>query len=184
MASESDGAWSGGPICPNCRQPLRVNLRQERLSPRGASEPEDPGPVLITYCEACGWTLSAVPGATWFAAGGDAESMEVVDPEDEMTLEGQFQLRCRDLITEIRSLGFTPIGWVGMINRVGAARSAVQLLADRRILPVTHWLVDQGNPELTLECEIEQPRWADLFTEAERDEARRRLTIAGGNPGR
>jgi len=109
--------------------------------------------------------------------------VDVAEPEDGTTIEGQFQLRCRDLITEIRSLGFIPVGWIGLINRVGAAACAAQLLADRRILPVTHWLVDQGHLELTLEREIEQPRWADLFTDADREEARWRLTIAGGNRG-
>jgi hypothetical protein len=120
-----------------------------------------------------------VPGAFWFALGGDTGSQDVPDPEDESTLEGQFQMRCRDLITEIRALGFNPFGWIEMINRVGATGTAAELLANHRILPVTHWLVTQGHPELTLEREIEQPRWADLFIDADREEARRRLAIAG-----
>ena len=184
MANETDASSPGGPTCPNCRQPLRVHLRQERLAPGGTSEHEAPSPVLITYCGNCGWTLSAVPGPTWISSSGDPESAEVADPEDATTLEGQFQLRCRDLVTEIRALGFSPVGWIGLINRVGAARCAAQLLADRRILPVTHWLVDQGHQELTLEHEIEQPRWADLFNDDDREGARWRLTIAGGNPER
>jgi hypothetical protein len=184
MADENLANSPAGPICPNCREPLRTNLRQERLAPPGTSERETSEPALILYCGNCGWTLSAIPGASWFSVIGEGESVEVADPEDETTLEGQFQLRCRDLITQIRSLGFTPVGWIGLINRVGAAACAAQLLADRRILPVTHWLVDQGHPELTLEREIEQPRWGELFTDADREEARWRLTIAGGNPER
>ena len=181
MVNEIDTS-PGGPICPNCRQPLRVHLRQEQLAARGISAHDAPNPVSISYCGNCGWTLSAVPGPSWIAASGDPESVEVAGPEDETTLEGQFQLRCRDLVAEIRTLGFTPVGWIGLINRVGALQCAAQLLADRRILPVTHWLVDQGHPELTLEHEIEQPRWAALFTDDDREEARWRLTIAGRNP--
>jgi hypothetical protein len=184
MANETDANSPPGPICPNCRQPLRINLRQEQLAARSTSAHEAPSPVLVTYCGNCGWTLSVVPGPSWVSVGGDAESVEVADPEDESTLQGQFQLRCRDLVNEIRVLGFTPVGWIGLINRVGAAQCAAQLLADRRILPVTHWLVDQGHPELTLEHEIEQPRWADLFNDDDREEARWRLTIAGRNPER
>ncbi len=37
---------------------------------------------------------------------------EVLVPADEQTLEGQFQVRCRELIGEIRSLGFDRMsGW-------------------------------------------------------------------------
>ncbi|HEY1988415.1 MAG TPA: hypothetical protein VGG43_03035 [Acidimicrobiales bacterium] len=182
MAAEIDANSPGGPICPNCEQPLRIHLRQDRLAARGASAHEPPTPVLVTFCGNCGWTLATVPGPAWITSSGDSNSVEVADPEDETTLEGQFQLRCRDLVTEIRTLGFTPVGWIGLINRLGAAQCALQLLADRRILPVTHWLVNEGHPELTLEHEMEQPRWADLFTDDDREEASWRLTIAGDHP--
>jgi len=111
-------------------------------------------------------------------AGGLGE-IEVAAPADESTLDGQFQLRCRDRITEIRALGFDPFVWVGLINDVGALGAAKRILANHGILPVTHWLVDQGHPELTLEREIEQMRWADLFDEADRSKAARRLAEAG-----
>jgi hypothetical protein len=65
--------------------------------------------------------------------------MEVVAPADETTLEGQFQLGSRDLIAEIRALGFDPFVWVGLINDLGAVGTAESILADHGILPVTHW---------------------------------------------
>lgn len=179
MASKVAAGGSTGPICPNCRQALRDTLRHEELAAAGTSEGDAPAPILVTYCGSCGWTLSAVPGAFWFGVGSNLESQEVLDPDDASTLEGQFQIRCRCVIAEISALGFTPVGWIEMINRLGAAGTAAELLAKRRILPVTHWLVSRGHPELTLEHEIEQPRWADLFTDADREEARRRLAIAG-----
>jgi len=104
----------------------------------------------------------------------------VAAPSDETTLEGQFQLRCRDLIAEIRARGFDPFVWVGLINDLGAVRAAKTILADYGVLPVTSWLVERGRPELTLEREVEQLRWADLFDETDRTEAGRRLAWAAG----
>ena len=166
-----------GPLCPNCREPLRSNLRQEQVIPEGGTA------VGVTYCGACGWTLACVPART----GGPVRHLplpfeEVAAPADERTLEGQFQLRCRELIGEIRSLGFDPNVWVPMINDLGATGAARKLLADHHELVVTPWLVRQGRPELTLEHEIGQPSWAGLFTQAERDEAARRLARAGRTP--
>jgi hypothetical protein len=167
----SDGS-ARGPICPGCREPLRGNLRQEQVTPQGGFA------VAVTYCGACGWTLDCAPARM----GGPMPRQAVAAPADEQTPEGQFQLRCRELITEIRSLGFEPNVWVAMINELGAAGAARKLLADRHELVVTPWLVRRGRPELTLEHEIGQPRWAGLFTDAERAEAARRLTQADGPP--
>jgi len=105
---------------------------------------------------------------------------EVAAPADEQTPEGQFQLRCRELIGEIRSLGFNPNVWVALINDLGAAGAARKLLSDHHELVATPWLVMRDRPELTLEHEIGQPRWAGLFTEGERAEAAQRLARAGG----
>ena len=99
-------------------------------------------------------------------------------PPDETTLEGQFQLRCRELIAEIRARGFDPFVWVGLINDLGAVRAAKTILADHEVLPVTSWLVARGLPELTLEREVEQSRWVDVFDESDRMRAGRRLASA------
>lgn len=103
-------------------------------------------------------------------------------PADEQTLEGQFQVQCRELIGEIRSLGFNPNVWVAIINDLGAAGAARKLLANHHELVVTPWLVRRGRPELTWEHAIGQPRWAELCTEAERTEAARRLARAAKSP--
>lgn len=167
-----------GPICPSCRESLRGNLRQEQVIPLGGFA------MAVTYCGACGWTLDCAPARP----GGPARHglmpfEEVAAPADEQTLEGQFQVRCRELIGEIRSLGFDPNVWVAMINDLGAAGAARKLLADHHELVVTPWLVGRGRPELTLEHAIGQPGWAGLFTDAERAEAARRLARAGRTPG-
>jgi hypothetical protein len=66
-----------------------------------------------------------------------------------------------------------------MINGIGAIGAARKLLADRHVLVATPWLVERGRSELTLECEIGQPRWTELFTEDERIEAADRLAAVG-----
>jgi hypothetical protein len=156
------------------------NLRQEQVTPQA---PAEPGPTLamtLTYCTRCGWTLHLAP----VRADGPAAYEEVAAPADEQALEGQFQLRCRDLIGEIRSLGFDPNVWVAMINSLGAVGVAKKLLADHHVLVVTPWLVRRGRPELTLEHSIGQPRWSGLFTGDERAKAARRLASSGETPRR
>lgn len=176
---------SRGPVCPHCREPLRDNLRQEQVTPQETTEPGPELAMALTYCGSCGWTLHLAPVQADVPAGhGLREQEEVAAPADEQTLEGQFQLRCRDLIGEIRSLGFNPNVWVAMINNLGAAGAARKLLADHHMLVVTPWLVRRGRPELTLEHEIGQPRWAGLFTDDERAEAARRLARAAKTPRR
>ena len=176
---------SHGPVCPHCREPLRSNLRQEQVTPQQAADPGPEGAMTLTYCGRCGWTLHVAPARADGPAGhGLAAYEEVAAPADEQTLEGQFQLRCRELIGEIRSLGFNPNVWVDMINSLGAAGAAKRLLAEHHMLVVTPWLVRRGQPELTLEHEIGQPRWSRLFTDEERAEAARRQTRAGKTPHR
>jgi hypothetical protein len=179
VTRSSGDSWSDGPICPNCHQPLRGNLRGERLDVQGAPGPTARSGIRFTYCGACGWPVhieAQGPPAPARSRG----ATKVAAPSDATTLEGQFQLRCRTLISEIRTRGFDPFVWVGLINDLGAVGAAKTILADYEILPVTSWLVARGLPELTLEREIEQLRWADLFSEAERVEAVRRLALAAG----
>lgn len=167
-----------GPICPTCRGALRDNLRFEHLAVTDPAQARPPRLIGITYCGSCGWTLNVNPARRTFLEASEIEAMEVVATVDETTLAGQFQLRCRDLVKEIEALGFRPSGWIAVINRLGASEAAKHLLAERRVLPVTIWLLDQGRDELTMEHEIEQERWNELFTDEERKEAAARLARA------
>jgi hypothetical protein len=172
---------SRGPVCPHCREPLRGNLRQEQVTPQDGSG-SGSGPKLamtVTYCGSCRWTLHLAP-----ASNGRPRHEEVAAPADEQTLEGRFQLRCRELIGEIRTLGFDPNVWVAMINSLGAAEAAKKLLADHQMLVATPWLLRRGRPDLTMEHAIGQPEWAALFTDDERAEAARRLARAAMTPRR
>lgn len=136
---------SQGPVCPHCREPLRSNLRQEQVTPQATTAPGPRLTMTLTYCGRCGWTLHIAPARADGPVGhGLAACEEVAAPADEHTLEGQFQLRCRDLIGEIRSLGFNPNVWVATINSLGAAGAAKKLLAEHHMLAVTPWLVRRG----------------------------------------
>jgi hypothetical protein len=178
VSSDAGPSPVGGPICPNCRQPLRETLRSEQVA--AVVTPEGPrAAISVTYCGSCGWTLAAIPAPSRpnFAVRG---SPEVAAPKDASTLAGQFQLRCRELIVETITAGFTPGVWIELINSMGAVEAAKHLLSQGQVLPVTPWLVERGRPELTMEHEISQTRWAGLFTDAERADAARRLASVGG----
>ena len=164
-----------GPLCPGCRKPLRANLRTEHLDAEGPSADGGPARVLVVYCRSCGLTLHLdilQPRQT-----GISGRAAVVEPADPDTLDGRFQIRCRDLITQIREIGFEPNVWVDMINELGATGAAKTLLATKKRLVATPWLIGRDRSDLTLEHEILELRWADLFDDDERAEAARRLTI-------
>ena len=134
--------------------------------------------MLVVYCRSCGLTLHLeISRPLPTAVSGRAA---VTEPSDPDTLDGRFQVRCRDLITQIRKMGFEPNVWVDMINDLGATGAAKTLLATKRRLVATPWLTSRDRSDLTLEHEIMEQRWADLFDNDERAEARRRLTIAQG----
>jgi len=175
------GSAADGPICPDCRRPLRETVRNQTIGAVGASE-RPATQIAVTYCGSCGWTLAAarVPRMPMPVFGME-DRPEVADPEDPDTVGGQFQLRCRELVSDTMTAGFTPGGWIGLINSMGAVGAAQHLFSTGRVLPVTPWLVDHGRPELTMEHEITQPQWADLFTDQDRAEAARRLK-RGGHP--
>ena len=159
------------PLCPSCRQPLRETLRLaavEAVSEDQASTARSE----VTYCGACGMTLSAIPRPR------PPEPLRVPDPDDPESLEGRFQLRCRELIDEIQNVGFVPGGWIALIMDHGAAGAARELLTTHTILPVTRWLVRQNRPELTMEHEIISQEWEAIFSAEERAEAERRLQSA------
>jgi hypothetical protein len=160
-----------GPVCPGCRKPLNGNLAFVRLDARATSETGNDPRYDVIYCGSCGLSLHIEPVQTMRAT-----PVPVADPQDPTTLDDLFQLRCRDLVEQIREMGFEPHVWVDMINDLGATVAARRLLATNTPVIATHWLISQGRPELALEHEIMDVRWADLFDDDERAKAERRLS--------
>jgi hypothetical protein len=165
-----------GPVCPECREPLLGNLKTGRLDAEESSNSEVPTRVAVVYCGSCGLSLHIEP----VRLGQTAARVPIVERDDPATLDGLFQLRCRDLVTQIREMGFEPHVWVDMINDLGATDAAKRILEANLPLVATHWLVGQDRSDLTLEHEIMEVRWADLFDDDERAEADRRLSTARG----
>lgn len=164
------------PICPNCRESLRESMSQTQVTPKTTDGSGSLLSVTVVFCGLCGFTLDVVPARPGMSVVLDGRAMEsVAAPADEKSLDGQFQIRCRDMVTETRTLGLNPNVWVSMINTSGAIGAARKLLADHHVLVATPWLVQRDRTELTIEYEIGQPRWRALFTEGERVEAANRL---------
>jgi hypothetical protein len=159
------------PICPGCGEPLKANLHFGRLDAQDASKAGGVTRVSVIYCGSCGTSLYVEPVRVIQTSG----PVPVADPVDPTTLDGHFQGRCRELVDRIRSLGFDPYVWVDMINDLGATAAAKRLLATNTPLVATRWLIEGGRPELTLEHEMMDLRWADLFDDGERSEAEHRL---------
>lgn len=158
-------------MCPGCQESLRGNLHIGRLEAQDVEQPQAVSRVSVIFCGSCGISLHIEPMRSNAPSGG----VPVADPADPTTLDGLFQLQCRDLIDQIRSLGFDPYVWVDTINDLGATAAAKSILANRMPLVATRWLIESGRPELTLEHEISNVRWADLFDDEDRSEAERRL---------
>jgi hypothetical protein len=151
-------------------------MHQERITPKSVDVTQSPIPVTVLFCGLCGWTFHVAPTPPATPAAIGAQGIEEVTyPADEDSLEGQFQIRCRVLIAEARALGFNPNVWVGLINALGAIGAAKKLLGDHHVLAVTPWLVERHRSDLTIEHEIGQSSWRQLFTDEERIEAADRL---------
>lgn len=179
------GGGPGGARCPHCRGPLRNNLHQEQIVPlRTVVDGSTPAATFL-YCGSCGVTLHVLTAPARRSdapASVDLASLEVAEPDDDRSLEGRFQLRCAELITEIRLLGFTPFVWIEMINGHGAVGAVRKLIADRQPLAATPWLIERGRQAITMEHEFRRTTWDGLFTDDERAEGARRLARAGGDP--
>ncbi|MGP0030008.1 MAG: Clp protease N-terminal domain-containing protein [Acidimicrobiales bacterium] len=170
-----EGGGAPEPRCPQCGVGVSEMVRYRSITARPDRGDDTSGSIVVNvlYCGRCGTPFQML------RSGGPGWPEEVAAPENAASLEGQFQLRCRELVGETRALGFDPNVWVSMINRLGALATAKKLLADRHVLVATPWLVARGRSDLTIEHAIGQERWAELFGEEDRAEAARRLTEAG-----
>jgi ATP-dependent Clp protease ATP-binding subunit ClpC len=181
------------PFCASCGASLQQSLRYREVL---ATAERGPGRVFnrIAFCGSCGVAISATQRFVGDPGGPRRREVlseqvdaneEVADPEEANTLAGQFQLRCREVVEETKALGYISAGSVPMldrvslINRLGAVRAAQVLMRRDRVLNVTRWLVERGRPDLTIEWEVLQSRWNDLFTDDERAAATTHLRDLG-----
>lgn len=99
MSADEPEEGVAGPLCTRCQRPLRETLRVETLEAVADGQGAAPR-VEVTFCGACGTTLSAVPPPR------PPVPPRVPDPQDPESLDGRFQLRCRELIEAIQDAGF------------------------------------------------------------------------------
>ena len=183
-----DPSTVSGPRCPRCRVDVSEAVRYRTITATSDVDDDAREPMMIDvlYCGECGTTLEFLRpdrfGMLSDIGPGRYGIEEVAAPENAESLEGQFQIRCRELVTETRALGFNPNVWVSLINHMGALPTAKKLLADHHVLVATPWLVARGRSGLTIEHEIGQTRWRELFTDEDRVEAASRLDDAGKTP--
>jgi hypothetical protein len=104
------------------------------------------------------------------------------DQPNDLDLEAQFDHACRNAIAAAVRLGYTPTIWQRMVDQRGAAATARQLIRAGDIQTGLERLVALGRVDLTIEHAVLQPRWAPLFTDADRDAARWRLKQVGVTP--
>jgi hypothetical protein len=100
-----------------------------------------------------------------------------------MTLADEFEAECWSAVQQCASLSppYRPTVWIGMIERHGAVDAARRLLVSGDVQSGFERLIRGGRQDLTVEHAVLLPRWAALFTDADRDAARWRLRQAGGD---
>src|SRR5438270_9449798 len=97
------------------------------------------------------------------------------------SLEQEFDAEMRMLFTRTgEAIGYWPRYFLRKVRTVGGLKVAQDLLQPTTKAPTGFGrLADENQLELSVEYMVLQPRWAPLFTEQERQVARRRLEEAG-----
>ena len=93
-----------------------------------------------------------------------------------MALEDEFtrdMLRAADEAK--RALRYNPTYWLRMVGELGAVGAAKQLLKGPHVSDGFTRLWEEHRLDLSVEYFVLLPKYAALFSTAERDEARRRL---------
>src|SRR4051794_19069556 len=100
------------------------------------------------------------------------------------TLEQEFDTEMRTLFTRTgEAIGYWPRYFLRKVRTVGGLKVAQDLLQPTTKAPTGFGrLADENQLELSVEFMVLQRRWASLFTEQERQVARRRLRDAGFTP--
>jgi hypothetical protein len=90
-----------------------------------------------------------------------------------MSLADDFERDMRDGVRRCREFGYNPTYWQRMISEDGAINAAKRLLKGSRASDGFTRLWEEGRLDLSVEFFILLPKYADLFTPGERNEARR-----------
>ena len=93
------------------------------------------------------------------------------------SLSRDFERAMREACAESARLGYYPHLFIQMLDERGGSGAVKHLLSSDEIQYGLARLWEMGALHLSAEAHVLQAKWAPLFTEAERAEARRRLDM-------
>ncbi len=97
-------------------------------------------------------------------------------------LETEFLKAMIDSSEVAREHGYNPSYFLRMVYEMGGVQAARQLLSKNEVQEGLMHLWELHLLDESMEAYVLQPRFAPLFTDEERAEARRRLTALGLDP--
>ena len=98
------------------------------------------------------------------------------------SLSRDFERAMREACAESTTLGYYPHLFIRMLNERGGSGAVKHLLSSDEIQYGLARLWEMNALHLSAEAHVLQAKWAPLFTDAERAEARRRLDMYGYRP--
>ncbi len=96
-----------------------------------------------------------------------------------MKLEDEFEKVLWGTVRAAREHGYNPTYFLQMLEQHGGIEAARRLLSNQEIQPGLIKLCELNLLADSVEAIVLQPRFHQLFTAAEREEAKRRLTELG-----
>ena len=98
------------------------------------------------------------------------------------SLSKEFELAMWEACRESIKLHYRPTYFIQMLNELGGVGAVKRLLSSDEIQYGLARLWEMEALHLSAEAHVLQAKWAPLFMEAERAEARRRLDMYGYRP--
>ena len=99
-----------------------------------------------------------------------------MDTDSVEELERRFHVAMLSIGQKTKKFGYSPVRFDQMANDIGGLRTAQRLLSDQTISTGLMRLWEEGRLDLSMEALALKEPWRVLFTDAELNEARRRLT--------
>ncbi|MCY3793468.1 MAG: hypothetical protein OXG51_03710 [Gammaproteobacteria bacterium] len=99
-----------------------------------------------------------------------------------MSIEDELEQALWSSCRESRTLGYKPTAFESMLNEHGAVEAAHRLLARFEYQDGFRRLWDIGRLDLSLECHVLKPKYRELFSTEELEEARKRLRLLNHDP--
>ena len=93
--------------------------------------------------------------------------------------ENEFYIAVMNDVKILFKKGYKPTVFLDMISRNGAIETAKQLVNSKEPSPGYTKLWEMGALQYSVENQIQDKRWKDIFTDDEREKAKKRLSDYG-----